>query len=104
MAYRRLYAPRKGSDVPNGPYLDPTESGGGLKAGRDGEIRTHDPLNPIQVRYQAALRPDAVRFPNITEFADRHMDPGQKCCRKNRVVLLNFPDSPVSRLASGFPT
>jgi hypothetical protein len=26
--------------------------------GRDGEIRTRDPLNPIQVRYQAALRPD----------------------------------------------
>jgi hypothetical protein len=25
--------------------------------GRDGEIRTRDPLNPIQVRYQAALRP-----------------------------------------------
>jgi hypothetical protein len=27
-------------------------------AGRDGEIRTRDPLNPIQVRYQAAPRPD----------------------------------------------
>ena len=27
------------------------------KTGRDGEIRTRDPLNPIQVRYQAALRP-----------------------------------------------
>ncbi len=26
--------------------------------GRDGEIRTPDPLNPIQVRYQTALRPD----------------------------------------------
>lgn len=26
--------------------------------GRDGEIRTRDPLNPIQVRYQAAPRPD----------------------------------------------
>lgn len=28
------------------------------KVGRDGEIRTRDPLNPIQVRYQAAPRPD----------------------------------------------
>ena len=28
------------------------------KTGRDGEIRTRDPLNPIQVRYQTALRPD----------------------------------------------
>ena len=26
-------------------------------AGRDGEIRTPDPLNPIQVRYQTAPRP-----------------------------------------------
>jgi hypothetical protein len=26
--------------------------------GRGGEIRTPDPLHPMQVRYQAALRPD----------------------------------------------
>ena len=26
--------------------------------GRDGEIRTHDPMHPMHVRYQAALRPD----------------------------------------------
>ena len=25
--------------------------------GRAGEIRTHDPLHPMQVRYQTALRP-----------------------------------------------
>src|SRR5262245_59873295 len=30
--------------------------------GRGDWIRTSDPLNPIQVRYRAALRPD--RFPN----------------------------------------
>jgi hypothetical protein len=30
------------------------------KRGRDGGIRTRDPLNPIQVRYQAAPRPDRV--------------------------------------------
>ena len=28
--------------------------------GRDGEIRTHDPLHPMQVRYRAALHPDLV--------------------------------------------
>ena len=28
--------------------------------GRDGVIRTLDPLHPMQVRYQAALRPDKV--------------------------------------------
>ena len=27
-------------------------------SGRDGGIRTRDPLHPMQVRYQAALRPD----------------------------------------------
>ena len=26
--------------------------------GRDGGIRTHDPLTPSQVRYQAALHPE----------------------------------------------
>src|SRR5213596_1622223 len=29
--------------------------------GRDGGIRTRDPLNPIQVRYQTAPRPDRRR-------------------------------------------
>ena len=29
-----------------------------LSIGRDGEIRTRDPLHPMQVRYQAAPRPD----------------------------------------------
>ncbi len=28
--------------------------------GRDGVIRTLDPLHPMQVRYQAALRPDCT--------------------------------------------
>ena len=32
----------------------------GGKAGRSERIRTSDPLNPIQVRYQAALRSDCV--------------------------------------------
>ena len=33
-------------------------NGGLRRNGRDGEIRTHDPLPPRQMRYQAALRPD----------------------------------------------
>ena len=32
-----------------------------ILSGRDGGIRTRDPLNPIQVRYQAAPRPDPGR-------------------------------------------
>ena len=30
--------------------------------GRGGGIRTRDPLHPMQVRYQAALRPDSLRL------------------------------------------
>ena len=30
------------------------------ESGRGGEIRTHDPLYPKQVRYQTAPRPDTV--------------------------------------------
>ena len=29
--------------------------------GRDGEIRTHDPMHPMHVRYQTAPRPDQSR-------------------------------------------
>jgi hypothetical protein len=39
--------------------------------GRGGEIRTHDPLRPRQVRYQAALRPDIccfLDFKPVSEF------------------------------------
>ena len=30
--------------------------------GRDGGIRTRDPLHPMQVRYQAALRPELLDY------------------------------------------
>jgi hypothetical protein len=30
--------------------------------GRDGEIRTHDPMHPMHVRYQAALRPELIKL------------------------------------------
>ena len=33
-----------------------------VRFGRDGGIRTHDPLTPSQVRYQAALHPDAIQL------------------------------------------
>ena len=34
--------------------------------GRGGGIRTRDPLHPMQVRYQAALRPDeAVQYSEV---------------------------------------
>ena len=38
-----------------------------VSIGRDGVIRTLDPLHPMQVRYQAALRPDELAI--ITEGA-----------------------------------
>ena len=49
MSPRGLYG--SGETTLNRPYLIDF-------IGRGGEIRTHDPLRPRQVRYQAALRPD----------------------------------------------
>jgi hypothetical protein len=36
-----------------------------LRIGRSGEIRTHDPLHPMQVRYQAALRPESITLKSL---------------------------------------
>jgi hypothetical protein len=41
-----------------------------FRFGRGEKIRTSDPLHPMQVRYQAALRPD-TKGAIITEF-ERH--------------------------------
>lgn len=46
------------------PGLGDPRPGFEFVVSRDGGIRTRDPLNPIQVRYRAALRP--VRY-----FSDR---------------------------------
>src|SRR5258707_1175459 len=40
----------------NGPLGDGPKNAANI--GRDGGIRTHDPLTPSQVRYQTALHPD----------------------------------------------
>ena len=37
----------------------------GNHLGRDGRIRTYDPLHPMQVRYQTALRPDVREVYNV---------------------------------------
>lgn len=42
-------------DKEPGRYLEVSLA---VKIGRGGGIRTHDPLPPRQMRYQAALRPD----------------------------------------------
>ena len=36
--------------------------------GRGGGIRTHDPLLPKQMRYQAALRPEALNYTRLAKF------------------------------------
>ena len=41
----------------------------GFSDGRGGEIRTHDPLFPKQVRYQTALRPDATLISHFARSA-----------------------------------
>ena len=48
-----MFEPAKNSKAPN-------FSEALILLGRDGEIRTHDPLHPMQVRYRAALHPDLV--------------------------------------------
>jgi hypothetical protein len=55
-----------------------------LRIGRGGGIRTHDPLVPNQMRYQAALRPE--------RWDDTPMqDSGQIICYKKREYLLATP-------------
>ena len=39
-----------------------------IEVGRSGGIRTHDPLHPMQVRYQAALRPEKRFTLKFLEF------------------------------------
>jgi hypothetical protein len=41
-------------------FLFGNDSAIAAKFGRDGGIRTHDPLTPSQVRYQAALHPESA--------------------------------------------
>jgi hypothetical protein len=41
-----------------------------LLLGRDGGIRTRDPLHPMQVRYQAALRPEAVEYTKLSHAGE----------------------------------
>ena len=56
-AQRVAAAPPSGAHKREGPTrkrADPIDS-----YGRGEKIRTSDPLHPMQVRYQAALRPDA---------------------------------------------
>ncbi len=48
-----MFEPAKNSKAPN-------LSEALILLGRDGEIRTHDPLHPMQVRYRAALHPDLM--------------------------------------------
>ena len=56
----RLERFRKSNEMAFGlePRWNPRHS----KTGRGGGIRTHGPLRPRQVRYQAALRPDSQPF------------------------------------------
>ena len=46
--------------------------------GRDGKIRTCDPMHPMHVRYQAALRPDeAVIIVNFLFDSQSHFRIGK---------------------------
>ena len=82
--------------------------------GRDGGIRTHDPLTPSQVRYQAALHPDS-KIPNSTAVscsppARVLRFPGENCrttvpkpdslSQNTRLMIPLAPKCPPTRLLS----
>ena len=57
---------RHSGEMPRGPAISATKC-------RGGEIRTPDLLNPIQTRYQAALRPDTSLLLHVlTDSSSRH--------------------------------
>ena len=41
------------------------------KNGRDGRIRTYDPLLPKQMRYQAALRPEEQNYSRLLTITSK---------------------------------
>ncbi len=43
------------------------------ESGRGGEIRTHDPLYPKQVRYQTAPRPDRAPLLPCKRAVEKHL-------------------------------
>src|SRR5690554_3806833 len=50
------------------------EAGSRCSIGRGGGIRTRDPLHPMQVRYQAALRPDTGAHYSSCTTICQHVD------------------------------
>ena len=71
---------------------------GSENAGRDGEIRTPDPLNPIQVRYQTAPRPGRRKRVSIT--APANVVAAFKRCSAQADAKVRYP--PFSLLPAGF--
>ena len=60
--------------------------------GRDGGIRTRDPLHPMQVRYQAALRPDeALHYRQVLCGCGRRRETNQiqTCAAFNEAMFSN---------------
>ena len=70
-----------------GDFFPPALPFDTFETGRGGGIRTHDPLLPKQMRYQAALRPEEGRIlqtgPGQVNRAGRFLSPGLYCHRKN---------------------
>ena len=62
-----------------------------FETGRGGGIRTHDPLLPKQMRYQAALRPEEARILQIDPTQVNH---ATRFCRG---VLDNFQINHITR-------
>ena len=83
-----------------------------VSIGRGGGIRTRDPLHPMQVRYQAALRPDEPRIiPSVASISkaqkvDYALDFSLEANGSDGFAFLNGLDratfvEPVARPADG---
>src|SRR5512145_725622 len=70
--------------------------------GRGGGIRTRDPLHPMQVRYQAALRPEGRDYIRATLVAAQKLaNRLDFLAHRNRVQRFGVPAAPVGT-AHGF--
>ena len=63
-----------------------------LKKSRGERIRTSDPLNPIQVRYQAALLPEKLPRPNPSAMTEQ----GKSAMEHVQLDLVTHLVNPVT--------
>src|SRR5258706_2599066 len=87
LAPKRRTRPRRHTGIAGRDRVVSRVTDRDLRTGRGGEIRTRDHLHPMQVRYQAALRPDASE--SITEACTDFRTAAQ-VPRQRQISLTTF--------------